>query len=105
VPWTYYARVIDAIERLRTNNVPLVGVETAAGAVSYADFEWPRPVAVVFGNEVVGLPEEVLGGCNHVVRIPMRGYKNTINVATAFGIVLFEVIRRWESASIDTAGP
>lgn len=105
VPWTHYPRVNDAIERLRADKVALVAVETAAGAVSYIEFEWPRPVAVVFGNEVTGLPQQILDTCDHVVRIPMRGHKNTINVATAFGIVLFEVLRRWESATVDSERP
>ena len=58
-------------------------------------FAWPRPVAVVFGNEVTGINEKTLGRCDAVVRIPMQGYKNSINVATAFGVILYEILRQW----------
>lgn len=95
VPWTRHARSIDAVERLRRDGVTVVAVEVTPSAVSYTDYAWPRPAAVVFGNEVNGVSPAVLDAADAVVMVPMRGYKKTINVATAFGIVVFEVIRRW----------
>ncbi len=47
------------------------------------------------GNEVNGVNERVLRRADAVVRIPMMGYKNSINVATAFGIVLYDILARW----------
>jgi tRNA G18 (ribose-2'-O)-methylase SpoU len=73
----------------------VVAVELTPSATNHFDFEWPKPVAVVFGNEVNGVPERVMQHCDHCVQIPMRGYKNSINVATAFGIILYEIIRQW----------
>jgi tRNA G18 (ribose-2'-O)-methylase SpoU len=70
-------------------------VEVVEGAVDHTRFDWPQPSAVVFGNEVKGVPVEVVKRCDAAVTIPMRGFKNTINVATAFGIVLYEILRRW----------
>jgi tRNA G18 (ribose-2'-O)-methylase SpoU len=75
--------------------VPFVAVETTGGAVSYLDYEWPRPVALLFGNEVDGLSPDVIARCMATVQIPMHGFKNSLNVATAFGVILFELLRRW----------
>ncbi|MBN2307372.1 MAG: RNA methyltransferase [Candidatus Hydrogenedentes bacterium] len=97
VPWTYHERSLDAIELLRSQGIPLAAVEVADHAVSHLRYAWPRPVAIVFGNEVTGISADVMARCDAAVQIPMRGFKNTINVATAFGIVLFEILRRWDA--------
>ena len=95
VPWTYYERTTRCLDTLKELGLPVVAVEIADGAVAYSDFDWPRPCAVLFGNEVDGVREKILARCDGVVRIPMRGHKNCINVATAFGVILFEIVRRW----------
>lgn len=95
VPWTYYERTGNALEGLRGMGIPILAVEVAAGAVSHVAFDWPKPVAVVFGNEVTGINAKTLALCDGVVQIPMQGRKNSINVATAFGVVLFEILRQW----------
>ncbi len=97
VPWTHHASGPAALDALRASGVTLVAVEVVEGAVAHTQFAWPKPVAIVFGNEVYGITEETLAACDVVVQIPMRGYKNTINVATAFGIVLYEILRRWNA--------
>ena len=94
VPWTYYERVRDCLTALRERQMPLVAVEVADTAVDHTAFAWPQPVAVVFGNEVFGINESVLRMCDAVVRIPMYGYKNSINVATAVGIILYDILGR-----------
>ncbi|HRK35279.1 MAG TPA: RNA methyltransferase [Candidatus Hydrogenedentes bacterium] len=99
VPWTYHATTADALERLRGEGVVCVAVEALDSAVPHSAFPWPRGSAIVFGNEVTGISPEVLSLCDATVRIPMRGYKNTINVATAFGVVMYEILRQWESGT------
>ena len=94
VPWTYYERTCDALRMLKDNGVHVVAVEATNETIPIADFDWPEPVAIVFGNEVAGINERVLNACDAAVHIPMHGYKNSMNVATAFGIVLYEVLRQ-----------
>ena len=97
VPWTYYERTTDAIQALKDQGIPVVAIETADNAVSHVAYDWPQPVAIVFGNEVNGINDRVISRCDAVVNIPMHGYKNSINVATAFGIILYEILRRWQA--------
>ncbi len=97
VPWTYYERNRDCLDRLEEKGIPVVSVEVTDAAVPLYEFDWPRPVAVVFGNEVNGVNRRVLRRSGAVVKIPMHGYKNSINVATACGIVLYEILRGWEA--------
>lgn len=97
VPWTYHKRTIDCVHALKAKGIPVIAMEVTPGSVSMAHFAWPAPCAIVFGNEVTGVGEEVLAACDAVVAIPMHGHKNSINVATAFGIVLYGILAQWDA--------
>ena len=73
----------------------VAAIETSPRAVDL--YEWrPRfPVCVVFGHEVEGLSPTVVDACDLTVRIPMLGRKHSLNVATAGGIVIFELLRQY----------
>ncbi|MCB1152594.1 RNA methyltransferase [bacterium] len=95
VPWEYAPRAVDVVRRLQSEGVTVVAVEVTDAAVSHLEYDWPEPVAIVFGHEVRGILPAVLDACDAHVQIPMLGYKNTVNVATAFGVVLYEILRKW----------
>ena len=82
------------IDERRSAGWETVAIETVDGAVDL--FEWrPRfPVLVVFGHEVDGLPQDIVERCDTRVRIPMVGAKRSLNVATAGGVVLYELFRK-----------
>jgi tRNA G18 (ribose-2'-O)-methylase SpoU len=96
VPWTYWERTRDCLDALAATGIAVIGVEVTDTAIPLSAFRWPQPVAVVFGNEVDGINERRLAQCDAVVRIPMRGHKNSLNVATAFGIVLYNILHQWD---------
>lgn len=95
VPWSYYERTKDCILMLKEKGIPIVSIEITQESCSYFNFHWCSPVAIVFGNEVIGIQEKVLKLSDFVVQIPMFGYKNTINVATSFGIILYDILYKW----------
>jgi tRNA G18 (ribose-2'-O)-methylase SpoU len=105
VPWSRHADTRGAIAQLREDGVTCVAIESVDGAPGHTSFAWPRPVAVVFGNEVTGIDPEIVAMCDGTVQIPMQGFKNTINVATAFGVVMYEILRQWERAGIRSCAP
>jgi tRNA G18 (ribose-2'-O)-methylase SpoU len=105
VPWKYFKRTEDAIGELRAIDVPLIGVETVAESIPYTDFVFPDPVAIIFGHEIYGISDPVLNLLDKVVRIPMRGAKTSINVATACGIVLFEILKQHHDRQLDPDSP
>ena len=104
VPWTRVDDVPDAIRHLQSDGVTVAAVETAPRAVDL--YEWrPRfPVCLVFGHEVDGLRAEVVEACDVAVRIPMLGRKHSLNVATAGGIVLYELLRQYRDLQRAEAG-
>ena len=93
VPWER-ADAIALIEQQRAAGCETAAIETVPDAVDL--FEWtPRfPLLVVFGHEVEGLPAEILNRCDTRIRIPMAGIKRSLNVATAGGVVLYELFRQ-----------
>lgn len=86
VRWTYRADPLAALADLRAAGFVPVALEVAETAVDVNSFPWPGRVALVVGNEVVGVSSPVLEACEHHVRIPMRGVKESLNVAVAFGV-------------------
>lgn len=94
VTWEYEPHATDALHKLAADGYQLVAVETAPDAVNL--FEWtPRwPVCLVFGHEVTGVSPSLAPHVDSVIRIPMLGQKRSLNVATAAGVVLYELLRR-----------
>jgi len=97
VPWTYHERTTDALDALGEADVTRVAIEVTPDAIPMHTYDWPSPVAIVFGNEVTGIADRTLKRCDVVVQIPMHGFKNTINVATAFGVVLYHILGAWKT--------
>lgn len=94
VPWTRHDDTLDAVRALKADGVAIVALETTASAASYLEADYRFPMALVLGHEVRGVDTRVLAACDQVITIPMWGVKNSLNVATAFGIVTFEILRR-----------
>lgn len=95
VPWEYSASTLDAVERLREQGYTIISVEQTVGAVSLEDFipefnvgESPK-YAVVFGNEVDGVSQEVVDASDSCLEIPQFGTKHSLNVSVAVGVILW----------------
>ena len=70
-----------------------IAVETSSSSLPFDGFEWPERVCLVMGSEVAGVTGDALAMCDRQVHIPMRGVKESLNVAVAFGIVAHHVSR------------
>ncbi len=99
VPWERVDDALAALDRLEARGYELAAVETTEAAVDL--FEWrPRfPVCLVFGHEVDGVRPALLARCATHVRIPMVGRKESLNVATAGGVVIYELFRKYRGAA------
>ncbi|HEY4515988.1 MAG TPA: TrmH family RNA methyltransferase [Candidatus Paceibacterota bacterium] len=79
----------EKMERLGKQKFKIVAVEQSEYSKNYKKIKYPKNVAFVFGNEVTGLSKKDLEMCDEIVEIPMKGKKESLNVAVAVGIVLF----------------
>src|SRR5690348_18469667 len=75
----------------------IAAIETGTDSLELYDWRPMFPVCVLFGNEVEGLQPPLLQMAETRVRIPMLGQKNSLNVATAAGVVLYEILRKYRS--------
>lgn len=95
VPWTRVDDVPVAIAGFQSDGITVAAVETSPRAIDLYDWRPRFPVCLVFGHEVDGLRPAVVEACDVALRIPMLGRKHSLNVATAGGIVLYELLRQY----------
>jgi len=101
VAWEHGWDAIEMAQGLRSRRFEIAAIETRLHSVDLFDWQPRFPVCVAFGNEVEGLRPELLAIADTHVRIPMLGQKTSLNVATAAGIVLYELLRKYCSLRIN----
>jgi len=96
VAWEYAPTTTDVIGQLKAAGYVVVAVEQTTGSQSLTTFqpEQNRPYALVMGNEVFGVEDEVLALCDAAVEIPQFGTKHSLNVSVAAGVVLWDFISK-----------
>src|SRR5690242_11446248 len=99
VPWEHSWDPLPAVESLRGRGYEIAAVETAVHAVDLFDWAPRFPVCLIFGHEVDGIRPEISARADTHVRIPMLGGKHSLNVATAGGVVAYELLRKYRSLS------
>ncbi len=95
VRWEHDWEVLPLLDRIQAKGYRLAAVETTPHAIDLFDWDPEFPVCIVFGHEVEGIRPEVAARCDVHIRIPMLGLKHSLNVATAGGVVLFELLRKY----------
>ncbi|MCH2174610.1 MAG: RNA methyltransferase [Lentisphaeria bacterium] len=88
----------EAILALKEEGFKIWAVDTFDSAIKYTDLrlEFKQPIAFVVGNEALGIQQELLPFCDHFVKIPVYGFKNSLNVGNATAIILYKVRQCWE---------
>jgi 23S rRNA (guanosine2251-2'-O)-methyltransferase len=94
VPWIYKKNKNDIFSEFNPK-IGLVAIEITDDAIDLYNYTFPKNVAIVLGNEISGVSAELLSKCIATIKIPMYGQKESLNVATSCGIVLYEIIRQW----------
>ena len=99
VPWEKHVSAVRLITRLKKEHpgLTVVGLENnilTKRLVSLSDFNASGSIALVLGTETTGIPRNVQKVCDVFVEIPMRGEKESLNVAVAFGIAAFVIALR-----------
>ncbi len=92
VPWDYSRNSILAAQAMKENEFSLVCLEASQQSPSIFDLErsmLESPILLVVGNEINGVDPDLLAISDQVVRIPMQGQKESLNVALAFGIAVY----------------
>jgi len=93
VPCRTFATSLEAVEQLRREGfAQILAVESAPDAPAAWQFPYRFPLALVFGNEALGIMPETLAACDGVVALPMFGGKASINVGNCAAVVMYAVV-------------
>src|SRR3990167_6245949 len=93
VPWVYKKSTIEAIEELRNKfTLAVISVEQHKKAVSYINYNYIYPLALILGNETNGVSKEALDNSDAIVEIPMYGINKSLNVIVSASIVSYHIL-------------
>ena len=95
VDWAYFESVTEALQNIKSEVYRVVGVEQTTGSQMITEFDFTKnsKYALVLGNEVEGISDEVLPLCDDFLEIPQQGTKHSLNVSVCGGIVMWEFFK------------
>ncbi|WP_373057172.1 RNA methyltransferase [Zunongwangia sp. H14] len=107
VAWEYAENTLDVVKRLQENAVKVFSIEQAEGAIMLNDFNPGKgeTCAVVFGNEVKGVQQEVVSASDGIIEIPQLGSKHSLNIAVSTGVILWDLFVKIAAASYIRSSP
>lgn len=95
VSWTYFKTTKEAIDHLKLSKHKVYAIEQVEKSISLENFKPAKnePIALVFGNEVYGVEQDVVNLCDGSIEIPQLGTKHSLNVSVSIGIAVWEVAK------------
>ncbi|MBK8624601.1 MAG: RNA methyltransferase [Saprospiraceae bacterium] len=96
VTWEYVEDIKDAVMKLKMEGYSIIGVEQTDQSLMLNQLRpTDEKIAVIFGNEVDGVSDEILNDLDYCIEIPQHGTKHSLNVSVCAGIVLWELAKRY----------
>jgi 23S rRNA (guanosine2251-2'-O)-methyltransferase len=92
IDWVYFENPMDAVNKLRTDGYKIIAIEQAEGSIMLNEFvpEANEKYALIFGNEVNGVSDDVMHDIDACIEIPQFGTKHSFNIVVSAGIVLWD---------------
>tara|TARA_B100000963_G_scaffold77857_1_gene65909 strand:- start:14266 stop:14793 length:528 start_codon:yes stop_codon:yes gene_type:complete len=98
VCWQYEKETIKAINKLKKLNYHIAAVEQTDNSIMLNNYKTPKkPIAIIFGNEVYGVDQNVINNCDSIIEIPQFGTKHSLNISIACGIVIWDLWQKINS--------
>lgn len=96
INWTYYAAPLLAVQELRKEGYAIIAIEQAENSIMLNEFkaEAGKKYALIFGNEVNGVSDEVMQSIDACIEIPQFGTKHSFNIVVSAGIVLWDFFNK-----------
>ncbi len=93
--WKKIKTITPLLKKLKKEGQQIIALEQDKKSVDYKKVKPKSPIVFVVGEEVKGLPPSVLKNCDLIAEIPMKGKKESLNVAVATGVALFRILNIW----------
>ena len=96
VEWVYSEDTVSVVKELKSKGYYTYAIEQAEGSTMLDDLHLPnnQSIAIVLGNEVHGVQQEVINECDACIEIPQYGTKHSLNVSVTAGIVLWDLFKK-----------
>lgn len=96
--WAYAKETGAILQQLKSEGYQLWAVEQAANRTWLQEFEMPQgqKIALIFGNEVSGVSDEVMQVVDGALEVPQFGTKHSLNISVCIGVVVWELFRQWK---------
>ena len=96
VNWEYYENITEAIAALKNEHYSIYAIEQTENSIMLNEFnpEKNENIAVIMGNEVEGVQQEVIELCDGVIEIPQHGTKHSLNISVSCGIVVWDLFNK-----------
>ena len=95
VPWEYRKSAVEIIQQLKSQKVHIVVLEHTDCSSLYYQTQFTFPLCLIIGNEVEGISDSVVAMADQAIQIPMYGIKQSLNVAVAYGVAVYEILRQY----------
>ncbi|MDD2486884.1 MAG: TrmH family RNA methyltransferase [Candidatus Gracilibacteria bacterium] len=94
IDWEYYEYPLEIISQLKADGFKIVVLEQNENSIDYRKFnpDLSEDICIVLGNEIEGVRKEIIGLADYVIELPMLGKKQSLNVATAAGILMYKFV-------------
>lgn len=100
VSWEYVRDPIEVIKHLKANGIKICALELTSTSKPYYQLKENNfPICLVVGNEISGVTQDILDECDFSIEIPQYGIKQSLNVAVAYGIAIFELRKIFDNSS------
>ncbi len=95
VKWEFFENTINAVSKLKAEGYHIIGIEQTDKSTMLNDISLPKKsIAIIMGNEVNGVAQEVINMCNEAIEVPQFGTKHSLNISVATGIVIWELWKK-----------
>jgi tRNA (guanosine-2'-O-)-methyltransferase len=92
--FTNYRSTVECLNLLKQKGFKIAATCLAEESVPYAAIDYTQPLAVVFGNESEGISEEARNMADYIIKIPMLGMAQSLNLSVSVGIILYEALKQ-----------
>jgi tRNA G18 (ribose-2'-O)-methylase SpoU len=96
VDWKYFENIVEVVKNLKKEGYHIIAIEQANESIKLENFKTDnnKKYAVIFGNEVNGIDQNVMDICNNVIEIPQFGTKHSLNVSVSAGIIIWDIFSK-----------
>lgn len=92
IPFEFCRQTSRLIGRLKKEKIKIAALEQGKGAIIYTKFKPVFPLALIVGNEVLGISKKILKKADKIIFLPMKGKKESLNVSVAFGVAGYYIL-------------